>query len=126
MSLGGVSDRSDRIDERVRDECGDFGIFHLANKKVVMLSGAEANEFFFRAADEDMDPAEAYPFMTPIFGEGVSYDISPERRKEMLHNNALRGERMKGHAATIENEVHRMIAEWVITARSICSNSSPN
>ena len=98
--------------QRVRDECGDFGIFHLANKKVVMLSGAEANEFFFRAADEDMDPAEAYPFMTPIFGEGVSYDISPERRKEMLHNNALRGEHMKGHAATIENEVHRMIAEW--------------
>ena len=98
--------------QRVRDECGDFGIFHLANKKVVLLSGAEANEFFFRAADEDMDQAEAYPFMTPIFGEGVSYDISPERRKEMLHNNALRGDHMKGHAATIENEVHRMIAEW--------------
>src|ERR1700730_9263030 len=97
---------------RVRDECGDFGIFHLANKKVVLLSGAEANEFFFRAADEDMDQAEAYPFMTPIFGEGVSYDITPERRKEMLHNNALRGDHMKGHAATIENEVHRMIAEW--------------
>jgi sterol 14-demethylase len=29
----------------------------------------------------------------------------PERRAEMLHNTALRGEQMKGHAATIENEV---------------------
>src|SRR5580693_1135183 len=97
---------------RIREECGDVGCFQLADKHVIFLSGAEANEFFFRAADEDMDQAEAYPFMTPIFGEGVSYDISPERRKEMLHNNALRGDHMKGHAATIENEVHRMIAEW--------------
>ncbi len=30
----------------------------------------------------------------------------------MLHNTALRGEQMKGHAATIENEVRRMIENW--------------
>jgi sterol 14-demethylase len=40
------------------------------------------------------------------------FDASPERRKEMLHNAALRGEQMKGHASTIENEVRRMIADW--------------
>ena len=98
--------------QRVRDECGDVGIFQLADKDVVLLTGAEANEFFFRAADEDLDQAEAYPFMTPIFGKGVIFDASPERRKEMLHNSALRGEQMKGHAATIEGEVKKMIANW--------------
>ncbi|MGH3553365.1 MAG: cytochrome P450, partial [Mycobacterium sp.] len=97
---------------RVRDECGDVGIFQLAGKQVVLVSGAEANEFFFRSADEDLDQAEAYPFMTPIFGKGVVFDASPERRKEMLHNSALRGEQMKGHASTIEREVHRMIENW--------------
>nr|MBC9864178.1 Cytochrome P450 [Mycobacterium pseudoshottsii] len=50
--------------------------------------------------------------MTPIFGKGVVFDASPERRKEMLHNSALRGEHMKGHATTIEREVHRMIENW--------------
>lgn len=30
----------------------------------------------------------------------------------MLHNTALRGEQMKGHAATIEAEVRKMIADW--------------
>jgi sterol 14-demethylase len=30
----------------------------------------------------------------------------------MLHNTALRGEHMKGHATTIEREVHRMIENW--------------
>jgi sterol 14-demethylase len=97
---------------RIRDECGDVGLFQLADKEVVLLTGAEANEFFFRAADEDLDQAEAYPFMTPIFGKGVIFDATPERRKEMLHNSALRGEQMKGHAARIEKEVHRMVADW--------------
>ena len=98
--------------QRLRDECGDVGYFTLASKKVILLSGAEANEFFFRSPDEDLDQAEAYPFMTPIFGEGVLFDTSPERRKEMLHNSALRGDMMKGHAVTIENEVRQMIAGW--------------
>lgn len=98
--------------QRVRDECGDVGRFALAGKQVVLLSGAKANEFFFRSADEDLDQAEAYPFMTPIFGKGVVFDASPERRKEMLHNSALRGEHMKGHAVTIEREVRRMIENW--------------
>src|ERR1700758_327729 len=98
--------------QRVRDECGYVGWFQLAGKHVILLSGAQANEFFFRSADSDLDQAEAYPFMTPIFGKGVVFDADPERRKEMLHNAALRGEQMKGHATTIEHEVRRMIADW--------------
>jgi sterol 14alpha-demethylase len=98
--------------QRVREECGDVGTFRLADKQVVFLSGAEANEFFFRSSDDELDQAAAYPFMTPIFGEGVVFDTDPERRKEMLHNAALRGEQMKGHAATIEHEVRRMVESW--------------
>ena len=98
--------------QRVRDECGGVGYFQLAGKKVILLTGEEVNEFFFRAADEDLDQAQAYPFMTPIFGKGVVFDASPERRKEMLHNSALRGDHMKSHATTIEREVRRMIENW--------------
>ena len=97
---------------RVRAECGDVGRFRIAGRPVILLSGAEANEFFFRSSDEELDQGEAYPFMKPIFGEGVVFDTSPERRKEMLHNQALRGEHMKGHATTIAAEVERMIADW--------------
>src|SRR3954451_4175243 len=97
---------------RVRDECGDVGEFRLADKPVVLLTGSEANEAFFRASEEDLDQAEAYPFMTPIFGEGVVFDASPERRREMLHNQALRDKFMRGHAETIAREVNRMISSW--------------
>ena len=98
--------------QRVRDECGDIGRFRLADRDVVMVSGAEGNEQFFRASDAVLDQAAAYPFMTPIFGKGVVFDASPEERQAMLKNQALRGDMMRGHAATIEHEIRRMVADW--------------
>jgi sterol 14-demethylase len=98
--------------ERVREECGDIGRFRLAERDVVMVSGADTNEAFFRAPDSVLDQGAAYPFMTPIFGKGVVFDASPERRQEMLKNQALRGDMMRGHATTIESEIRRMVADW--------------
>jgi sterol 14-demethylase len=97
---------------RVRAECGDVGEFTIGHRDVVLLTGADANEFYFRAPEEQLDQAEAYPFMTPIFGEGVVFDASPERRREMMHNQALRDKFMRGHAATISDEVEHMVADW--------------
>jgi sterol 14-demethylase len=106
--------RDDPIDllHRVREECGDVGRFRLADRDVVLVSGAEANEQFFRAPDSTLDQAAAYPFMTPIFGKGVVFDASPEERQQMLKNQALRGDMMRGHASTIEREIRRMVADW--------------
>jgi len=98
--------------ERVRAECGDIGRFRLADRDVVLVSGAEANEQFFRAPDSTLDQAAAYPFMTPIFGKGVVFDATPEERQQMLRNQALRGDMMRGHASTIEAEINRMVAGW--------------
>jgi sterol 14alpha-demethylase len=98
--------------ERVRAECGDIGRFRLADKDVVLVSGAAAQEQFFRAPDSTLDQAAAYPFMTPIFGKGVVFDASPEERRQMLKNQALRGDMMRGHATTIEAEIRRMVADW--------------
>ena len=97
---------------RVREECGDIGRFRLADRDVVLVSGAEANEQFFRAPDSTLDQAAAYPFMTPIFGKGVVFDASPEERQQMLKNQALRGDMMRGHAQTIEAEIRRMVDQW--------------
>ena len=51
--------RTDPIDllERVSQECGDIGRFQLAGREVVLVSGAEANEAFFRAPDSVLDQA---------------------------------------------------------------------
>ena len=97
---------------RVRAECGDVGEFTIGSRDVVLVTGADANEFYFRAPEEQLDQAEAYPFMTPIFGKGVVFDAPPERRREMLHNQALRDKFMRGHAATIAREVEQMVAGW--------------
>ena len=98
--------------QRVHDECGELGELRLAGQSVVMMYGEEAHEAFFRAPDEQLDQAAAYPFMTPIFGKGVVFDGTPEQRKEALRNQALRDQMMRGHAATIAAEVEKMIADW--------------
>ncbi|MGJ0117785.1 cytochrome P450 [Williamsia sp. MIQD14] len=97
---------------RIREECGDVGQFQLADREIVLVTGATANEEFFRAPEEDLDQAAAYPFMTPIFGEGVVFDASPEERSQAIHNSALKAQHMKQHAITIPNEVERIIADW--------------
>jgi sterol 14-demethylase len=97
---------------RVREECGAVGGFRLGARPVVLLSGAEANEIFFRATEEELNQAEAYPFMTPIFGKGVVFDAPPERRQEMLHNASLKDKYMRGHAQKIATEVEDMAGAW--------------
>ncbi len=98
--------------QRTRDECGDVGELRIADKEGVLVSGADANEVFFRATEEELNQAEAYPFMTPVFGEGVVFDASPEERSRMLHNQSLRDKFMRGHAETIQAEVEAMLSEW--------------
>ncbi len=98
--------------QRVHDECGELGEIHLARQPVVMMYGEEAHEAFFRAPEEQLDQAAAYPFMKPIFGEGVVFDADPEQRRQALRNQALRDKFMRGHAAVIAEETERMIGGW--------------
>jgi sterol 14-demethylase len=96
--------------QRIHDECGALGEMNLAGQSVVMLYGAEAHEAFFRAPDEQLDQAAAYPFMKPIFGEGVVFDGTPEQRKQAIKNRSLRDESMRGHAEVIAHETEQMAA----------------
>jgi sterol 14-demethylase len=98
--------------QRLRAECGEIGEFKLAGHRIVLLSGEEAQEAFFRAPDEQLDQAAAYPFMKPIFGEGVVFDATPEQRKQAMRNQSLRDKFMRGHAEKIAAEVERMTAGW--------------
>ena len=97
---------------RLRAECGEIGEFNLAGHRIALLTGEAAQEAFFRAPDEQLDQAAAYPFMKPIFGEGVVFDATPEQRKQAMRNQSLRDKFMRGHAETIAAEVDRMTEDW--------------
>ncbi len=93
---------------RVRNECGEVGEINLAGTHVTLLSGAQAQEAFFRAPDEQLDQGLAYPFMKPIFGPGVVFDLPVEQRKKAIRTRALRDEHMRGHANVIATETEKM------------------
>ena len=98
--------------QRCRDECGEVGELRLAGQSLVMLYGEDAQEAFFRAPEEQLDQAAAYPFMKPVFGPGVVFDATPEQRKQALRNRSLRDQAMRGHAQGIAAETERAIASW--------------
>jgi sterol 14-demethylase len=99
---------------RVRAECGDVGEMRWAGQRVVLLSGEKAQEAFFRAPEEQLDQAAAYPFTKPIFGPGVVFDADAgvEQRKQAIKNRSLRDEFMRGHAEVIAAETERMVAPF--------------
>jgi sterol 14-demethylase len=100
--------------ERARRECGDVAKFRVVGKDMVLLTGPEVHEPFFRAPEEQLSPSEAYKMMVPVFGEGVAYDAEPRRMFEQLHMlvPALRDQRMRTYGQIIQSEVEESIANW--------------
>jgi len=99
---------------RVRVECGPAGEINLLGKRVVLLSGTEAQEVFCRAADEQLSQKVAYRLMTPIFGEGVVFDAPLDKLNEQLRilMPALRDRNMRNYAEIFTTEVDAMVGKW--------------
>ena len=45
--------------ERVARELGEIGAFTLMGQRIVLLTGAEASELFYRSPDEQLDQSAA-------------------------------------------------------------------
>jgi sterol 14-demethylase len=99
---------------RAQRELGEVAGLRIANKKMVALFGPEAHEAVFRAPDSQLNPAEAYKIMTPVFGKNMVYDAAPERMDEQLKMllPALKDRRMRTYTEIIVEEVEASIAEW--------------
>jgi sterol 14-demethylase len=96
---------------RVREECGELGVFRMLGRDVALFSGPEAQEVFFRQPDEVFDPQPtSNELMRPIFGPGVVYDVPPEQRRDMIRTPALRDKNLRASAEIIAEETERMCA----------------
>jgi sterol 14-demethylase len=98
--------------EKARAECGDVAAFDVGPKRMVLLTGPEASEAFFRAPDDVLNPSEAYKMMTPVFGKDVVYDAPMEKMAEQFTMllPCLQDRRMRSYAEVITKEVARSIA----------------
>ena len=99
---------------RAQRELGEVAGLRVANKNMVALFGPEAHEAVFRAPDSQLNPADAYKIMTPVFGKNMIYDAPPERMDEQLKMllPALKDQRMRTYAEIIVEEVETSIADW--------------
>ena len=99
---------------RLRNTLGEIGEFRMFHQKMVLMTGPEANEAFFRAPDAQLDQSQAYKIMTPIFGKGVVFDAPPHKKDQQLKMlmPVLRDKPMRGYAQVIVREVEQMIDGW--------------
>jgi sterol 14-demethylase len=99
---------------RLRKEYGDAAEFKLFHQNMVLLTGTEASEAFYRAPDEVLDQSAAYKIMTPIFGKGVVFDAPIEKKNQQLQMlmPALRDKPMRTYSDIIVDEVENLIGQW--------------
>lgn len=99
---------------KLRNTLGEIGEFRMFHQRMVLMTGPEANEAFFRAPDSQLDQSQAYKIMTPIFGKGVVFDAPPDKKDQQLKMlmPVLRDQPMRGYAQIIVAEVEQLIADW--------------
>jgi len=103
-----------RFVQRAADEAGEIASFQMFGQKIILLTGDEASELFYRSSDEQLDQSAAYKLMTPIFGEGLVFDAPLKRKDEQLRAlmPSLRVDAMREHSHKIVQEVEDLIAGW--------------
>jgi sterol 14-demethylase len=99
---------------RAQRELGEIATLEIVGKRMVAVFGPAGHEAVFRAPDSQLNPAEAYKIMTPIFGKDVVYDAPPERMNEQLKMllPALKDRRMRSYGEIVVEEVEQSIAGW--------------
>jgi len=65
-------------------EQGELARFRLGPRDVVLFTGPETHDFYFRSKETELNAKAVYKFTVPIFGRGVAYDASPELMAEQL------------------------------------------
>jgi len=100
--------------QKLRDTLGDIGSFKMFHQTMILMTGADASEAFYRADDDTFDQSSAYKLMTPIFGHGVVFDAPVDRKNQQLKMlmPALRDKPMRGYAGLIVQEVEDIIKSW--------------
>ncbi|MCK4841972.1 MAG: cytochrome P450 [Methylococcales bacterium] len=98
----------------LRNTLGEIGEFRMFHQQMVLLTGPEGNEAFFRAPDDQLDQNEAYKVMTPIFGKGVVFDAPPHIKDQQLKMlmPVLRDKPMRTYSQIIVQEVEEAIKDW--------------
>ncbi len=99
---------------KLRGTLGEIGEFRMFHQEMVLLTGPEGNEAFFRATDAQLDQNEAYKVMTPIFGKGVIFDAPPHIKDQQLKMlmPVLRDKPMRTYSKVIVQEVEEAVKDW--------------
>lgn len=91
-----------------RKQCGNVFTMKLFTERVTFLIGPEGHAAFFNSTDEELDQADVYQFMTPIFGNGIVYDVPLNIRRQQLRGlgDTLKPNNLRKYPPIIAKETY--------------------
>ena len=99
---------------RGRERYGEIFRFHLAGRDVNVMTGPKANTAFFQAPEKVLSARECYQFTTPVFGQGVAYDVPSDVMEQQLSwvHPALSEKRLRTYAQVMGEEAEAYFERW--------------
>ncbi|PCH39766.1 cytochrome P450 [Wolfiporia cocos MD-104 SS10] len=91
-----------------REKYGNVFTFYLFGKPITAVLGKEGNRFFFSGEPDVLSAKDAYcQFFTPVFGEGVIYDVPHEvfMEQKKFIKSGLSPEKFRAYVDLIAEEV---------------------
>lgn len=97
------------------EKYGPVFSFTMVGQTFTYLLGTEASTLFFNSKNEDLNAEEVYSKLTtPVFGEGVAYDVPNARFMEQkkIFKTGLNIARFRMHVPIIEQETREYFKSW--------------
>lgn len=98
-----------------RDRYGDVFTFRMVGMDFTYLLGSDASSLFFNSKNEDLNAEAVYKkITTPVFGEGVAYDVPNKvfgEQKRMM-KTGLTIARFRNYVPYIEQEAELFAKRW--------------
>ena len=105
-----------------RDTYGDVFTFRMIGMDFTYLLGSDACSLFFNSNNEELNAEEVYQkITTPVFGEGVAYDVPNKvfgEQKKMM-KTGLTIARFRNYIHYIEREAEVYTNSWSVESAKI-------
>ncbi|KAJ3702628.1 hypothetical protein LUZ61_006333 [Rhynchospora tenuis] len=93
---------------------GSVFTIKVLGQSVTLLIGPEVSRHFYTAADSELSQEEVFKFSVPMFGPGIAYGVSTEKRRQQFQflTKGLRPQMLRYYIGQTLAEAQDYFSKW--------------
>ncbi|KAJ3702629.1 hypothetical protein LUZ61_006334 [Rhynchospora tenuis] len=93
---------------------GSVFTIKVLGQSVTLLIGPDVSRHFYTAADSELSQEEMLKFSVPMFGPGIAYGVSPEKRRQQFQflTKGLRPQMLRYYIGQTLAEAQDYFSKW--------------